>query len=205
MLRVGLTGGIAAGKTTVADFLSELGAFVIDADELARQVMAPGGTAHAEVTERFGDLERRSLARVVFGDSEAREDLNRIVHPRVRAEADRHQHRLGRGRARDRHDAFDVELARSEEMTDRNHVLVSDVPDHFVATNRIDQVDVQPGVARRMRSLEELELHFGVDVRVNVGMRAETQMSLAIAQPGHDCESAGEVLAASPRPSCRQQ
>jgi dephospho-CoA kinase len=95
ILRAGLTGGIASGKSTVAGFLARLGAFVIDADVVTRQVMAPGGPAYARVVERFGKeildadgrIDRVRLARRVFGDGREREALNALVHPEVRAEA----------------------------------------------------------------------------------------------------------------------
>jgi dephospho-CoA kinase len=97
ILRAGLTGGIASGKSTVASFLGDLGAFVVDADELAREVMAPGGSAHERVVQRFGReildaegaVDRDRLARLVFTDRLQREALNALVHPEVRAEASR--------------------------------------------------------------------------------------------------------------------
>ena len=97
ILRVGLTGGISSGKTTVAGFLAEMGAFVLDADVIAHELMAAGGTAHAEVLERFGpeildkegDIDRRDLGRRVFRDPHARAALNAIVHPKVLVEIER--------------------------------------------------------------------------------------------------------------------
>jgi dephospho-CoA kinase len=88
---VGLTGGIASGKSTVASVLRELGAPVIDADELARQVVAPGSPALAEIRDRFGDeivrqdgtLDRKRLAQKVFADPVARRALNAITHPHI--------------------------------------------------------------------------------------------------------------------------
>ncbi len=96
-IRLGLTGGIASGKTLAADELAKLGATVIDSDVLARQVVEPGTPGLADVVERFGDavllkdatLDRARLGEVVFGDSVARADLNAIIHPRVRAAAAR--------------------------------------------------------------------------------------------------------------------
>ena len=95
MLRVGLTGGIASGKTAVSDALGERGAVVIDADVLARQVVEPGTPGLAAVVERFGAdvladdgrLNREALGLVVFADPAARRDLEAIVHPAVRARA----------------------------------------------------------------------------------------------------------------------
>lgn len=95
MLRVGLTGGIASGKTTVSDALREHGAVVIDADLLAREVVEPGTPGLAAVVARFGPgvlagdgrLDRAALGRIVFADAEARRDLETIIHPAVRARA----------------------------------------------------------------------------------------------------------------------
>jgi dephospho-CoA kinase len=91
MLRVGLTGGIGAGKSTVAQRFRELGALVIDADQLAREVVDTGSTGLAAIRERFGDgvmaadgsLDRRALGEVVFADELARQDLESITHPLI--------------------------------------------------------------------------------------------------------------------------
>ncbi|GAB3654013.1 dephospho-CoA kinase [Glycomyces tarimensis] len=95
MLKVALTGGIGAGKSTVAAKLAQLGAFVIDADALARAVVAPDTEGLAAVVSRFGPdildadgaLDRARLARIVFDDAHARAELEAIVHPRVRLRA----------------------------------------------------------------------------------------------------------------------
>ena len=94
MVRVGLTGGIASGKSVVAAELAARGAIIIDADVLAREVVEPGTPALAAVIERFGaqvlsdgQLDRARLAQMVFADPLARRDLERIVHPAVRARA----------------------------------------------------------------------------------------------------------------------
>jgi dephospho-CoA kinase len=92
MLRIGLTGGIASGKSTVAACLRELGATVIDADRLAREVVRSGTAGLRAVIEAFGPeyldeaggLERARLADLVFFDADARRRLNAIVHPLVR-------------------------------------------------------------------------------------------------------------------------
>ena len=94
MLRVGLSGGIGSGKSTVARALARRGAIVVDADAIAREVVEPGEPGLAAVVERFGPgvldgegrLDRPKLAALVFDDSGARADLNAIVHPRVAAE-----------------------------------------------------------------------------------------------------------------------
>lgn len=92
VLKVGLTGGIGAGKTAVASRLAELGAIVIDADRLAREVVEPGTPGLAEIVEQFGSgvlnpdgaLDRPAIGRAVFGDEAARRRLEAIIHPRVR-------------------------------------------------------------------------------------------------------------------------
>lgn len=94
MLRVGLTGGIASGKTAASDALAALGAVVIDADVLAREVVEPGTSGLAAIEQRFGSevvpggrLDREALGRIVFADPTARRDLEAIIHPAVRARA----------------------------------------------------------------------------------------------------------------------
>lgn len=95
MLRIGLTGGIGSGKSTVAALLAERGALVVDADRIARQVVERGTPGLAAVVAEFGDrvlaadgsLDRPALASLVFGDPAARARLDAVVHPLVRAEA----------------------------------------------------------------------------------------------------------------------
>jgi dephospho-CoA kinase len=94
-VRIGLTGGIGSGKSTVSRLLADHGAHVVDADVLAREVVAPGTPGLAAVVEAFGKgvvgpdggLDRPALAAVVFGDPAARATLDGIVHPLVRARA----------------------------------------------------------------------------------------------------------------------
>lgn len=96
MLRVALTGGIATGKSYVADRLASRGIPVIDADVVAREVVAPGTAGAAAIRQRFGDavftadgdLDRKALGEIVFADAAARRDLEGIVHPAVRARVD---------------------------------------------------------------------------------------------------------------------
>ena len=91
MIRIGLTGGIGSGKSTVARLLAERGAVVIDADHIAREIVEPGQPALTEIAERFGaevispdgSLDRGALAAIVFADSHALADLNAITHPRI--------------------------------------------------------------------------------------------------------------------------
>jgi len=93
VLAVGLTGGIGSGKSTVGDLLVERGAVLIDADRIAREVVAPGGPAYQPLVDRFGSavlapdgtLDRAALAAVVFADAEALAALNGITHPAIGA------------------------------------------------------------------------------------------------------------------------
>jgi dephospho-CoA kinase len=87
---IALTGGIGAGKSTVAQFFSELGAVVVDADQLARIAIERGSEGFDEVVTAFGqsiisngDIDRKALAAIVFKDSQAKADLEAIIHPRV--------------------------------------------------------------------------------------------------------------------------
>ncbi|PRA01361.1 dephospho-CoA kinase [Arthrobacter sp. MYb224] len=95
MIHVGLTGGVASGKSAVAARLVELGAVLIDADKLAREVVAPGTPGLEAIRTAFGEgvfsadgsLDRAALGALVFGDEAQRRKLNAIVHPLVRARA----------------------------------------------------------------------------------------------------------------------
>ncbi|MDN6177553.1 MAG: dephospho-CoA kinase, partial [Micrococcaceae bacterium] len=132
MLDVGLTGGIASGKSAVATRLAERGAVLIDADAIARRVLEPGTEGLAAVVEAFGpdlvdadgEMDRARLGGIVFAHPQARETLNGIVHPRVRAEAARI-----RGEAADR------------ETADRPVVVVQDIP-LLVETGQAASFDV---------------------------------------------------------------
>src|SRR3989344_2067975 len=94
MLRVGLTGGIGSGKSTVAARFSRHGVSIIDTDEIARTLAAPGEPAHREIVSAFGrevlgttgEIDRARLRRIVFGDAAERRRLEAILHPRIRAE-----------------------------------------------------------------------------------------------------------------------
>ncbi|WP_040160977.1 dephospho-CoA kinase [Mobilicoccus massiliensis] len=129
MLSVGLTGGIGSGKSTVARRLTELGAVVVDADAVAREVIVPGSEGLRLVVERFGDevltedgsLDRAALAGAVFGDSDARRDLEDITHPLIAA-------RTAELFAEAPEDAIlvhDVPLLVEKNMGDRYHLVVA--------------------------------------------------------------------------------
>ncbi len=96
MYRVGLTGGIASGKTTVSNLFAALGVPVIDSDEIAREIVAPGEPALQAIVARFGSgvlqadgsLDRRQLRGLVFADAAARRELEAITHPAIRTAMD---------------------------------------------------------------------------------------------------------------------
>jgi dephospho-CoA kinase len=116
MLNVGLTGGIASGKSTVARMLAEKGAILIDFDELAHAVEEPGEPVWQEIVHHFGEgillpdrrIDRRKLGAIVFTDREKRELLNRLVHPAVFAEWSKRLEEI--------------------EKTGKDAVVVSDIP-----------------------------------------------------------------------------
>jgi dephospho-CoA kinase len=92
---IGLTGGIASGKSTIADYFAELGIPVIDTDVIAREVVAPGSDALGEIRQKFGaeviaedgSLNRLAMRKLVFSDESRRLELESILHPRIRDEA----------------------------------------------------------------------------------------------------------------------
>ena len=91
-LRIGLTGGIASGKSTVANYFADLGVPIIDTDVIAREVVAPGAPALDEIREIFGDdvfqlggtLDRKAMRKIVFSDDVKRQQIEDILHPRIR-------------------------------------------------------------------------------------------------------------------------
>jgi dephospho-CoA kinase len=101
--RVALTGGIASGKTTVADLFAALGVPVIDTDQIARQVVEPGQPTLTAVVAAFGPdvldadgrLDRRRMRERIFADPAARQQLNAILHPAIRAEMERQSRHAG--------------------------------------------------------------------------------------------------------------
>lgn len=114
MLAIGLTGGIGSGKSTVAQLLVAHGAQLIDADLVAREVVAPGGPAYQPMIDRFGPgivdadggIDRPMVAELVFGNPEALADLNAITHPVIGVEM----------------------IARRDRFADTDHIVVLDIP-----------------------------------------------------------------------------
>lgn len=129
-LRVGLTGGIASGKSTVADMFAELGVGLIDTDVIARQIVEPVEPALAEIVAAFGSgvlrddgsLDRRRLRDIIFADDADRERLEAILHPRIRREAARQAARA----PGPYHIVVVPLLAESPMLNDMDRVLVVD-------------------------------------------------------------------------------
>lgn len=104
MLIVGLTGGVASGKTTVSQVLKEEGAYIIDADQMARELARPHTPAWKQLVRTFGkgilckdgSIHRKKLADIVFTDLRQRKLLNQILHPRIRKEMERRAKEIGR-------------------------------------------------------------------------------------------------------------
>lgn len=157
MLRVGLTGGIGSGKSTVARQLATLGATVVDADAIAREVVEPGTPALARIRERFGDeilaldgsLDRPALGRLVFGDPSALRDLEAITHPAIWEVT---AVRLGAA-AQDGIVVHDMPLLVEKEMTGEYHlVIVVDASpqtriERLRATRGMSEEDAQARIA----------------------------------------------------------
>jgi dephospho-CoA kinase len=151
MLLVGLTGGIGAGKSTVARMLAERGAVVFDADELARAAIEPGTAGYQAVIDRFGatvvgpdgSVDREILGDVVFGDERARRDLEGIIHPevgRLLAES------VSRYQPTDRVIVYDVPLLVESGLQDLVDVLVVvQAPEEV----RLDRLAAHRGMGER--------------------------------------------------------
>jgi dephospho-CoA kinase len=144
-LHVGLTGNVAAGKSTVAELFRRWGATIIDADEIVRELQAPGGSVLAAIVERFGPtvvtpeggLDRAALRAMVLADPQALADLNALVHPAVAAR--RRDLLAGARRRRDRIVVSDIPL-----------LFEADDPAGFDAVVLVDA----PAAVRRARLAE---------------------------------------------------
>lgn len=168
-IRVGLTGGVASGKSTVAALLAERGAVVIDSDQLARDVVEPGTPGLAAVVEQFGEtvltedgrLDRPALGSLVFGDEASRRRLEGILHPLIRARA------------------AEIETAAAPDA-----LVVHDIPllvetgqaDHFDAVLVVD-VPVETQVERMVR----LRGWSAEDARSRVAAQADREQRRAAA------------------------
>lgn len=186
MLLVGLTGGIGSGKSTVAAMLVARGAAVVDADQIARDVVAPETPAFRRVVERFGcevvapdgTLDRARLAGVVFADDRARDDLNAIVHPEV----------------------MRVIEARVEELKATDSVVVLDVP-LLVEVGGAGGLDLVVVVeAREETRVERLARDRGMtseDVRARIAAQASSRERRALADVVIENDAGEDELRAS--------
>lgn len=182
MLRIGLTGGIGSGKSTVAGLLAARGAVVVDADRIAREVVEPGTPGLAAVAAAFGEgvlapdgsLDRPALAAVVFTDPEARARLDAIVHPLVRERS--------------------VELIAGAPS---DAVLVNDVP-LLVETGQAGTYDlvlvVEADLATRLARLAERGLA-EEDARARIASQATDEQRRAAADVVLDNSGSRELLA----------
>ena len=152
MTTIALTGGIASGKTTIANRLRELGAVVIDADEIAREITVAGSPVLRAIRERFGDgvitesgeLDRKALAAIVFADEDALRALNDITHPVIRDVTNR---RIETVREEDPDAVFvhDIPLlAENRSNYDYDEIWVADAP----AEERLERLIADRGMTR---------------------------------------------------------
>mgnify|MGYP003385152824 CR=1 FL=1 len=165
MILVGLTGGVATGKSTVAKMLKQCGAVVIDADQLARDVVEPGKPAWREIVTLFGkavlnpdrSLNRQALAAIVFRHPAKRRALETIIHPRVAREQ--------------------IRLTREAARQDPQSVVIYDVPLLFEAgiDKRVDQTIVV--TADRETQIARLKKRNGLS-RTDAIRRIKSQMPL---------------------------
>jgi dephospho-CoA kinase len=155
MMTVGLTGGIGAGKSTVARLLVERGARLVDADQVARDVVLPGGPAHQPLIDRFGSgivdadglIDRPALAALVFGHPEELEALNAITHPAIGIAMI-----AGRDAYADTGDivVMDIPLLKAfhREMLDLAAVVVVDTPIEIALDRLVNQRGMAPADAK---------------------------------------------------------
>ena len=158
MIVVGITGGLASGKTTVAGLFHECGAFVLQADQLARIVVAPGKTAWKEIVKTFGSrvlqadrtLDRIALANLVFHHPRKLAALNRIIHPRVAREQVRQTNAIARQHpnAVIIYDAALLIEARAHERMDRIIVVTANQPIQIQRARQRDDLTKKEALAR---------------------------------------------------------
>ena len=185
-LLVGLTGGIATGKSTVSAMLAHLGCRVIDADQLAREVVAPGQPAHAAIVAEFGPevlqpdgyLDRKRLGAIVFNDPERRKRLEAITHPAVR----QRQQRILSMLEEEEHGGlviWDVPLlyeTKGDAHVDRVVVVITDEETELarlIGRDGAGEADARARIKSQMPVAEKARrAHYVID---NSGSRADTE------------------------------
>lgn len=186
MLRIGLTGGIAAGKSTASARFGELGATVVDHDVLARRAVEPGSAGLVEIVRVFGDravkdgeLDRAAMARIIFHEPSARAQLNAIVHPYV----------FAMSRAAD-----------NQARAARARVVVHDIPLLFEATQGKENFDIVVTIAAdediRIRRLMDSRSMTQADARARIAAQATDAQRASIADVVLDGNGTPEELRA---------
>lgn len=173
MRRIGLTGGIGSGKSTVAQMLADRGAVIIDADAISRELMEPGSDVLDETVRAFGPailtadgrLDRAALASVIFENEAKRKELNSIVHPAVRSEAER-------------------QAAAVKADPGFSGVLIEDIP-LLVETGQVHRFDgvvmVETALAERLRRLVDQRGMSRADALARIQAQASDQERREIA------------------------
>nr|WP_236757704.1 dephospho-CoA kinase [Aeromicrobium sp. PE09-221] len=165
-MRVGLTGGIGSGKSTVSALLEEHGAVIVDYDLLAREVVEPGEPALDAIAERFGDevltpageLNRPALGAVVFADDAARKDLEAITHPAIRQRAESVERQAGPDAVVVHDNPLLIEMGAAAHC---DAVLVVDVPSEvqiarLVGARGMEEADARARIAAQASREERL-------------------------------------------------
>lgn len=173
MRHLALTGGIGSGKSTVAQFFADRGATIIDADAISRSLMEPGQQVLTDVVATFGEdlldatgrLNRQALADIVFNDDDARQRLNDIVHPAVRAESR-------------------LQLKTALEANPDSAIIIQDIP-LLVETGQTEQYDgvivVYTDLETRLQRLVEARGMDADDARARIAAQATDEQRRAVA------------------------
>lgn len=197
---VGLTGGIASGKTVVASAFQQLGVEIVDADQISRDIVAPGQPALQEIRQRFGanviaadgSLLRRVLRNVVFNDDVARADLEAITHPRIRTELARY-----RDAATSEYCMLAIPLLVKSGMGDLvDRLLVVDAPNEIQLQRLMARDDIDEALARKMiraQDTRKARLNAADDVLLNTGPRKDIADLAAALHAGYSRHAAGEI------------
>ena len=166
-MRVGLTGGIGSGKSTVVEMLADMGAAVVDADEIARRVVASGSSVLARLAEKFGSdilledgtLDRALLAERAFADGRGTRRLNEITHPAIREQAERD---ISRAEQTSEIVVYEMPLlVESGQVSLVDVVVVVDVPESVQIDRAVrrgmDETDVRQRMLRQASREQRLE------------------------------------------------
>lgn len=199
-LSVGLTGGIASGKSAVASAFERFGVTTIDADSVARDIVEPGQPALAEITQHFGAdivdargyLKRHELRKIVFDDATARGALEAITHPRIRAEL-----ALRRDACDSDYCILVVPLLVKSKMLDLvNRILVVDAPESIQLERLVARDDIDEALAHKMIAAQDARsdrLAAADDVLINTGPRKNIADLAAALHAGYARLARGEV------------